>query len=30
MPFTYERIGTKTRLEKEAKGNAEMDYFFPI
>ena len=30
ISFTYERIGTKTRFEKEAKGNAEMDYFFPI
>ena len=25
--FSYERMGTKTRFEKEAKGNSEMVYF---
>ena len=24
IPFSYERINTKTRFEKEAKGNSEM------
>ena len=26
ISFSYERMGTKTRLEKEAKGNSEMAY----
>ena len=26
ISFSYERIGTKTRFEKEAKGNSEMAY----
>ena len=25
--FSYERMSTKTRFEKEAKGNSEMAYF---
>ena len=25
--FSYERMNTKTRFKKEAKGNAEMAYF---
>ena len=25
--FSYERIGTKTRFEEEAKGNSEMAYW---
>ena len=25
--FTYERISTRTRFEKEAKGNSEMAYY---
>jgi len=27
ISFSYERMGTKTRFEKEAKGNSEMAYF---
>ena len=26
MSYSYERMGTKTRFEKEAKGNSEMAY----
>ena len=26
ISFSYERMGTKTRFEKEAKGNSEMAY----
>ena len=26
ISFSYERIGTKTRFENEAKGNSEMTY----
>jgi len=26
ISFLYERMGTKTRFEKEAKGNLEMAY----
>ena len=26
ISFSYERVGTKTRFEKEAKGNSEMAY----
>ena len=25
--FSYEKMGTKTRIEEEAKGNSEMAYF---
>jgi len=28
ISLSYERMGTKTRFEKEAKGNSEMAYFF--
>lgn len=28
ISFSYERISTKVRFEKEAKGNSEMAYFF--
>ena len=27
ISFSYERMGTKTRSEKEAKGNSEMAYY---
>ena len=27
ISFSYERVGTKTRFEKEAKGNSEMAYY---
>jgi len=27
VSFSYERMGIKTRFEKEAKGNSEMAYF---
>ena len=27
ISFSYERMGTKTRFEKEAKGNSEMAYY---
>ena len=27
ISFSYERIGTKTRFEEEAKGNSEMAYW---
>ena len=27
ISFSYERLGTKTRIEKEAKGNSEMAYY---
>ena len=27
ISFSYEKMGTKTRLEEEAKGNSEMAYF---
>ena len=27
ISFSYERMSTKTRFEKEAKGNSEMAYF---
>ena len=27
ISFSYERMGTKTRFEKEAKGNSEMGYY---
>ena len=33
ISFSYERMGTKTRFEKEAKGNSEMAYcvkLFPV
>ena len=26
ISFSYERMGTKTRFEKEAEGNSEMAY----
>ena len=26
--FSYEKMSTRTRFEKEAKGNAEMAYWF--
>ena len=26
ISFSYEKMGTKTRLEEEAKGNSEMAY----
>ena len=26
--FSYEKMSTKTRFEKEAKGNSEMTYLF--
>ena len=26
ISFSYERMGTKTRFEKETKGNSEMAY----
>ena len=26
ISFSYERMGTKTRFEEEAKGNSEMAY----
>ena len=26
--FSYEKMGTKTRFEEEAKGNSEMAYIF--
>ena len=28
ISFSYERMSTKTRFEKEAKGNSEMAYCF--
>ena len=28
ITFSYERMGTKTRFEKEAKGNSEMAYSY--
>ena len=28
ISFSYEKMGTKTRFEEEAKGNSEMAYFF--
>ena len=28
ISFSYERMSTKTRFEKEAKGNSEMAYLF--
>ena len=28
ISFPYERMSTKTRFEKEAKGNSEMAYFY--
>ena len=28
ISFSYERMSTKTRFEKEAKGNSEMAYYF--
>ena len=27
ISFSYEKMGTKTRFEEEAKGNSEMAYF---
>ena len=27
ISFSYEKMGTKTRFEEEAKGNSEMDYW---
>ena len=27
ISFSYERMSTKTRFEKEAKGNSEMAYY---
>ena len=27
ISFPYEKMGTKTRFEEEAKGNSEMAYF---
>ena len=30
ISFSYERMGTKTHSEKEAKGNSEMDYLHVI
>ena len=29
IPFSYEKMSTKTRFEEEAKGNSEMAYLFP-
>ena len=29
ISFSYERMSTKTRFEKEAKGNSEMAYSVP-
>jgi len=28
--FSYERLCTKTRFEKEVQGNSEMAYFDPV
>ena len=28
ISFSYEKMGTKTRFEEEAKDNSEMAYFF--
>ena len=28
ISFSYEKMGTKTRFEEEAKGNSEMAYLF--
>ena len=28
ISFSYEKMGTKTRFEEEAKGNSEMAYSF--
>ena len=28
ISFLYEKMGTKTRFEEEAKCNSKMDYFF--
>ena len=30
ISFSYERMGTKTRFEKEAKGNSEMTHWFSL
>ena len=30
ISFSYERMSTKTRFEKEAKGNSEMAYYYII
>ena len=30
ISFSYERMGTKTRFEKEAKGNSEIAYYLSI
>ena len=30
ISFSYERMSTKTRFEKEAKGNSEMAYCTPL
>ena len=29
ISFSYEKMGTKTRFEEEAKGNSEMAYLLP-
>ena len=30
ISFSYERMGSKTRFEKEATSNSEMTYFFRL
>ena len=30
ISFSYEKMGTKTRFEKEAKGNSEMAFFLGL
>ena len=30
ISFSYEKMGTKTRFEEEAKGNSEMAYYFNL